>query len=240
MARSTDDIHAAFHHPPQSSEFLWQVPALKGRYLIQRIDLLLDQRQAMHRIEDDVFPFPAPGMAGDGLAATANHHFVDIAPDPDILMAVGDRDGIVVPFSLLQMIGPTPVALPITVIVAMWLLRGEQSGSAIEKIMDGALGPVGAIILVTGAGGMFGGVLRASGIGQALADSINALGRQLIVVAFVVASAFRVAHDSATVALTTTAGLLAPTVAATTADRARSPLPRHRHSLRLDGPEPGQ
>lgn len=35
-------------------------------------------------------------MAGDDLATAANHHFVDITPDPDILMAVGDRHGIVV------------------------------------------------------------------------------------------------------------------------------------------------
>ena len=82
--------------------------------------------------------------------------------------------------------------------------------------MDGALGPVCAIILVTGAGGMFGGVLRASGIGQALAGSLDALGLPLIVAAFLVATALRVAQGSATVALTTTAGLLAPTVAATT------------------------
>src|SRR3546814_116527 len=88
--------HAALHQPAQRGEFLWQVPPLERRCLIQRIDLLLDQRQVMHRIEDDVFPFPAPGMAGDDLATAANHHFVDITPDPDILMAVGDRHGIVV------------------------------------------------------------------------------------------------------------------------------------------------
>ena len=94
--------------------------------------------------------------------------------------------------------------------------RSGQTASEIEKVMDGALGPVCAIILVTGAGGMFGGVLRASGIGQALAGSLDALGLPLIVAAFLVATALRVAQGSATVALTTTAGLLAPTVAATT------------------------
>ena len=57
------------------------------------------------------------------------------------------------------MIGQTPVALLITVLVAMWKLGGGRSASTMEKIMDGALGPVCAIILVTGAGGMFGGVL---------------------------------------------------------------------------------
>jgi GntP family gluconate:H+ symporter len=118
--------------------------------------------------------------------------------------------------NLLRMIGQTPVALLITVLIAMVTLGRGRTGADLEKIMDGALGPVCSIILVTGAGGMFGGVLRASGIGQALAGSLDALGLPLIVAAFLVATALRVAQGSATVALTTTAGLLAPTVAATT------------------------
>jgi GntP family gluconate:H+ symporter len=132
------------------------------------------------------------------------------------LATAGVVDGGALWVNILRMVGQTPVALLITVLVAMWALRGEHTASDIEKVMDGALGPVCAIILVTGAGGMFGGVLRASGIGQALAGSLDAMGLPLIVAAFLVATALRVAQGSATVALTTTAGLLAPTLAATT------------------------
>lgn len=132
------------------------------------------------------------------------------------LATIGVVDGTAVWVNLLRMVGQTPVALLITVLVAMRVLGPGRTPVELEKIMDGALGPVCAIILVTGAGGMFGGVLRASGIGQALAGSLDALGLPLIVAAFLVATALRVAQGSATVALTTTAGLLAPTVAATT------------------------
>jgi GntP family gluconate:H+ symporter len=132
------------------------------------------------------------------------------------LATMGVVDGAAVWVNLLRMVGQTPVALLITVLVAMRVLGPGRTPVELEKIMDGALGPVCAIILVTGAGGMFGGVLRASGIGQALAGSLDALGLPLIVAAFLVATALRVAQGSATVALTTTAGLLAPTVAATT------------------------
>ncbi len=132
------------------------------------------------------------------------------------LATMGAVDGDATWVNLLRMIGQTPVALLITVLVAMWKLSGGRSASTMEKIMDGALGPVCAIILVTGAGGMFGGVLRASGIGQALAGSLESLGMPLIIAAFLISTALRVAQGSATVALTTTAGLLAPTVAATT------------------------
>ena len=115
----------------------------------------------------------------------------------------------------LTLIGQTPVALLITVLVAVWVLglRGGRTAKDVEAIVNDALGPICAIILITGAGGMFGGVLRYSGIGGALADSLDALGLPLIVAAFVIATGLRVAQGSATVALTTTAGLIAPAVA---------------------------
>lgn len=117
--------------------------------------------------------------------------------------------------SLLRMLGQTPVALLITLLIALHLLGRGNDPARMEKIVDGALGPICAIVLVTGAGGMFGGVLRASGIGEALAGSLQSVGLPLIVAAFVIATALRVAQGSATVALTTTASLIAPTVAAT-------------------------
>lgn len=133
------------------------------------------------------------------------------------LATTGAINGDALWVELLRMIGQTPVALLITVLVAMATLGSRNhSKSELEVIMNGALGPVCAIILVTGAGGMFGGVLRASGIGEALAGSLQDLGLPLIVAAFLIATALRVAQGSATVALTTTAGLIAPTVQATT------------------------
>lgn len=73
-------------------------------------------------------------------------------------------------------------------------------------------GPICVIILITGAGGMFGGVLELSGIGEFLADSLDAMGLPLIVAAFVIATGLRVAQASATVALTTAGDLIAPGV----------------------------
>ncbi|MCZ2828341.1 GntP family permease [Modestobacter sp. VKM Ac-2986] len=111
------------------------------------------------------------------------------------------------------LLGQTPVALLITVLVAMVVLARERfSRAETETLLNDSLGPVCAIILITGAGGMFGGVLRASGIGTALADSLESIGLPVIVAAFVIATCLRVAQGSATVALLTTAGLIAPAV----------------------------
>lgn len=59
---------------------------------------------------------------------------------------------------------------------------------------------------------MFGGVLELSGVGEALSDSLSALGLSLILQAFVISTLLRVAQGSATVALTTAAGLLSQAV----------------------------
>lgn len=116
---------------------------------------------------------------------------------------------------LLRMLGKTPIALLITVFFALVAFSGKHSRQHLEKVCDGALGPICGIILVTGAGGMFGGVLRASGIGDALAGVLTDTGMPVIVAAFVIAAALRVAQGSATVALTTAAALISPLVAAT-------------------------
>lgn len=110
----------------------------------------------------------------------------------------------------LQLLGNTPVALLVSLLAAI-LVLGRHNGSFQETmdVLDKALGPICSIILITGAGGMFGGVLRISGIGEALTSSLSGLGLPLLLQAFLIATALRVAQGSATVALTTTAGLIA-------------------------------
>lgn len=117
-------------------------------------------------------------------------------------------------YDFLILLGNTPVALLLTLLVALALLhRNTGSLAHTSRLLDDALGPICSIILITGAGGMFGGVLRVSGIGTALTGSLADVGLPLLVQAFVIATALRVAQGSATVALTTTAGLIAGPVA---------------------------
>jgi GntP family gluconate:H+ symporter len=111
---------------------------------------------------------------------------------------------------LLQLLGNTPIALLITLLAAILVLGTHgRSMAQTSEILDKSLGPICSIILITGAGGMFGFVLRTSGIGEALTSSLSEVGLPLILQAFLIATALRVAQGSATVALTTTAGLIA-------------------------------
>lgn len=115
----------------------------------------------------------------------------------------------------LIIVGQTPIALLITVIFSLWVFSAQFNRTELQELCDNSLGPICAVILVTGAGGMFGGVLRASGIGDALAGMLSHTGMPIIVAAFVISACLRVAQGSATVALTTTAALLSPVVAVT-------------------------
>jgi GntP family gluconate:H+ symporter len=116
------------------------------------------------------------------------------------LVEEGVVDGENAVVQVVRMLGQTPVALLIAVLVALIVLGITQRREArdLERITDSAFGPIASIILITGAGGMFGAVLRASGIGQALAGTLEETGLPVIVAAFVIATAIRVAQGSAT------------------------------------------
>jgi GntP family gluconate:H+ symporter len=134
----------------------------------------------------------------------------------DFLAAAGLLDRKAQWFQVARGLGQTPIALLVAVLVASYVLGTGRGRSRIEveKLLDGALGPICAITLITGAGGMFGGVLRESGIGAALSQTLNDLGMHVFVAAYVIAAALRIAQGSATVALITAAGLVQPAVAA--------------------------
>ncbi len=113
-------------------------------------------------------------------------------------------------------VGKSGIALLISVLVALPILGGFRGlkGSALEQLIDSSLGPIASVVFITGAGGMYGGVLRASGIGDAVAHIMGDLGIPVILAVYLVAALLRIAQGSATVALTTAAGLMAPAVLA--------------------------
>ena len=108
-------------------------------------------------------------------------------------------------------LGTPAIALTVAVLLAMYLLgirRGMTVGE-LARITGESLKPIGMILLVVGAGAFFGAVLRATGVGKALAGSMSAIGLPVIVSAYLISAALRLAQGSATVAIVTTAGIIA-------------------------------
>lgn len=113
---------------------------------------------------------------------------------------------------LFAFIGNPFIALTVSTLIAFHVL-GTQEGfsrDALLKLSNKAFGPIGLIILVTGAGGVFKEVLVDSGIGAMLANKIAESSLPILVLAFLVASIVRVSQGSATVAMITAAGIVAP------------------------------
>ncbi|MEU6481955.1 gluconate:H+ symporter [Streptomyces sp. NPDC047017] len=118
--------------------------------------------------------------------------------------------------SVIEFFGHPFVALTIALVLAYYLLgvRRGWSRKSLEKVSTASLKPVGNILLVVGAGGVFGAVLKASGVAQALSDTFHGVGLPVIVLAYLISLVLRVAQGSATVAIVTTAGIVAPLLAA--------------------------
>ncbi|MFF3380092.1 GntP family permease [Streptomyces sp. NPDC002680] len=114
--------------------------------------------------------------------------------------------------SVVTFLGSPFVALTIALFMAYYLLglRRGWSRKSLETVSTASLKPVGNILLVVGAGGIFGAILKASGVAQALSDTFNDVGLPVIVLAYLISVVLRVAQGSATVAIVTTAGIVAP------------------------------
>ncbi|MDY6985806.1 MAG: gluconate:H+ symporter [Candidatus Thermoplasmatota archaeon] len=112
--------------------------------------------------------------------------------------------------SLLGFIGHPFSALTIATVLSLILFRKGFTGKELRSIATSALAPAGIIILVTGAGGAFKQVLIDSGIGDAIAQSMGTSVLPPLVIAFFIACAMRLAQGSATVAMITSAGIVAP------------------------------
>jgi gluconate:H+ symporter, GntP family len=139
---------------------------------------------------------------------------------PVVLMILSSvADFALVPASrartVLHFIGQPIVALLIALLLSFWSLGRTRHFTRAEllRFCNDCLGPIAAILLVIGAGGGFNAVLVQSGVGGAIAHVAIGSHASPLLLAWVVAGLIRVATGSATVAMTTAAGIVAPIAA---------------------------
>jgi len=111
---------------------------------------------------------------------------------------------------LLKFLGDKYIALAAGGLAALILLARQKKTSreGMTTFVQTALMSGGAIILITAAGGTFGGMLQQSGISARIAGLTKDYQMALIPLAFIVAAVVRTAQGSATVAVITSAGML--------------------------------
>lgn len=110
---------------------------------------------------------------------------------------------------VLQFAGDPLIALAVGLVCALPLLPADKRiGALHERVHDGILAAA-PILLITGAGGAFGAVLKATPLGDYLGQALSSLGIGLFM-PFAVAAALKSAQGSSTVALVATSALVAP------------------------------
>lgn len=114
----------------------------------------------------------------------------------------------------LLFVGSPVIALLISCFVAFYLLGFKQgmNRNTIIRLVEDCILPIGSIILIIGAGGGFKEILIETGVGETIAQMTENLSLSPLLLAFLVAGLIRVATGSATVALTTAAGIVSPII----------------------------
>ncbi|MCC8403493.1 GntP family permease [Paraburkholderia sp. MMS20-SJTN17] len=140
---------------------------------------------------------------------------------PVVLMLVGSWADLVfepktLPNDLLRFFGNTDVALLTAVLVSFWTFGASRgfTRDQIQKFCGECLAPIAGITLIVGAGGGFGRVLMDSGISKEITNVATAVHLSPLLFGWLVAAMIRLATGSATVAMTTACGIVAPIAAA--------------------------
>ena len=111
--------------------------------------------------------------------------------------------------------GEPNVAMSIAAILSVILLIRQESStgkakqSLLSKTLEAPLMTAGSIILITGAGGAYGGMIRLSGVGEVIAHYAIRMDVSYVLLAWGFTAFIRIAQGSATVAMITGAGLMA-------------------------------
>ena len=113
--------------------------------------------------------------------------------------------------ALLTFLGNPNTALLLGVFVAFYITAQRRGEALTQEAVSRSLRIAGPIILITGAGGALGSVLRATPITDFLGQSL-ALTSLGIFLPFLLAAALKTAQGSSTVAIVTSAAIIAPLV----------------------------
>ena len=177
-----------------------------GAWIARRITLPANNPLAAQLSTSDVALTSLPGFAISLFTVLVPVILMLLTTASDNLRVTGPASDIV------HFVGNPIVALLLALLFSFWsLLRGRGfTREQVLKFCNDCLAPTATILLVIGAGAGFNQVLVASGVGRAVAGIATASHASPILLAWVVAALIRVATGSATVAMTTAAGIVAP------------------------------
>jgi len=142
--------------------------------------------------------------------------FMSLAPIivPILLMAIASIATIAkitgIYADILQFLGTPIIALAVGTIFGVITLSSAKRMDHFYELTNETLKIVGPILFVTAAGGVLGKVIAVSGLVKFITDNAKVFQAIGIFFPFLLAAILKTAQGSSTVAITTTAGILAP------------------------------
>lgn len=134
---------------------------------------------------------------------------------PIVLMALASGLAMAkIRIPVIAFLGTPMIALAVGTALGVVLLASAHKMDEFYGITNDTLMVVGPILFITAAGGVLGKVISVSGMVQYITDNSNVLSTIGIFFPFVLAAILKTAQGSSTVAITTTAGMLAPVLPA--------------------------
>jgi GntP family gluconate:H+ symporter len=109
---------------------------------------------------------------------------------------------------LLSFFGDPVMALAVGILISFGLIRKENRKDISHWMTEG-VEKAGMILAIIAAGGMFGEILQATGMGKNLGDMLSGLSLGIFL-PFIIAAILKTAQGSSTVAVITAASLITP------------------------------
>lgn len=113
---------------------------------------------------------------------------------------------------LITFIGTPVIAIGIGLLIAIGFLTSHLTRAETLAAMEAGIKNGGKLLLITGAGGSLGTILRESGTGDFIAQQIVKTNLPSILLPFAIATLVRLVQGSGTVAMLTAASITAPMV----------------------------
>lgn len=187
-------LGALFAIPATVAAFLWIKWRTRNDVFQEVTPTKIDVRDETHLppVQLSLLPIVAPLT----LIAISSLLAVLETPDNNLLIRV------------LSFMGNPIIALLIGVLLSLFLLK-NNSITTINSLLESAIEKAGPILIVTGAGGMFGLVIKETSIGAYAGEFLVQSGLGLAV-PFLIAAILKTAQGSTTVAIITAASFVAP------------------------------
>ncbi|NLC65719.1 MAG: GntP family permease, partial [Clostridium sp.] len=196
---------------------LVSIPALITGYLyakrigktVQSTDEVEGYVETLETYEEIVAKF---GKLPSGFAALAPILVPIILMAMSSIVSMASLTGIGA--DLLLFFGNPVIALAVGMLFAIYLLKETNQFKSFHTIIDDTLKTVGPILFITASGGVLGKVIAESGMVDYITSRSTVLEVVGIFFPFLLAAILKTAQGSSTVAITTTAGIVAPLMVA--------------------------